>query len=384
VLCVEGRPDDARYVALALAPDAAVRSRIEAEVASETALSERDLSTYDVIFLCNVGRFDPSEAAAIRRFVLAGKGLAVFAGDLVQADNYHQWLGPREGEPAIMPVQLGQVLSDTGAGVDALNYRHPLVAPFRGQPQSGLLTTPVWRYWEMTPYHREQTRLALALTTGAPLVAEGRAGQGRCLVFATAASPESVDRTSQPPTPWTAFPVWPSFVPLIQETLHLLVQAETASHNVEVGQPLAGVSTVLPAGATLEFAGPMSSRRAEGEVERVPLTEQGPESAWTYLPPWRSGLYQLRATGTAIPPQWFAVNIATEESDLARYDPELLPAALKEHEDLESVELASTTRAARHPWFRYILILVGAMLLGESALAWRLGTRSAPAPTGRH
>jgi hypothetical protein len=71
------------------------------------------------------------------------------------------------------------------------------------------------------------------------------------------------------------------------------------------------------------------------------------------------------------------VNLTTDESDLTRFDPELLPTSLHGHEALESTEATAAVRISGHPWFRYLLVGVGILLVSESLLAWRLGTRGA-------
>ena len=57
VLCIEGEQNAAKYLALALAPGGDIRSRIRPETAAENALIETDLSRFDCVWLCNVGRF---------------------------------------------------------------------------------------------------------------------------------------------------------------------------------------------------------------------------------------------------------------------------------------------------------------------------------------
>lgn len=383
VLCVEGRTGEARFVALALAPESAGRSRVDVETAAETALAERDLSQYDVVVLCNVARFDGAEAAALRRFTNGGGGLAIFAGDLAQPENYHQWLGPTDGAAAVAPGRLGRIGSDAGSGIDALGYRHPLVAPFRGQSQAGLLTTPVWRYWEFVSYDREQTTIAMSLPSGAPLVIDAPSGRGRCLLFVTAPSMEAVDRTAQPPTPWTALPVWPSFVPLMQESMRWLAQGDATGRTLEVGATLSGSWTGTTAGLTLEMAGPSASRQGTGEAERVSLTNVDDDATWSYQPPLRAGAYVLRGTGGSRPAvgdaRWFALNVNVEESDPTRLDTEFLPSPLKKFEMHEAQEVAASLRGTRHPWFRWLLMATGGLLIVESWLAWRMGSPASAA-----
>lgn len=93
-LCVEGRLDEAAYLALALNPSPEDLSSVRVEqVAAESALLDRSLSPYDLICLCNVGRLTAAESAALRGFVSPGGRLAPFVGDQTQVDNFNAELG---------------------------------------------------------------------------------------------------------------------------------------------------------------------------------------------------------------------------------------------------------------------------------------------------
>ena len=92
VLCISGKPDSANHVALALSPGRSSQSMIRTELASESALLERDLAAYDCVVLCNVGRFGRDEAAVLREYARHGGGVIVFLGDQVTPESYNRWL----------------------------------------------------------------------------------------------------------------------------------------------------------------------------------------------------------------------------------------------------------------------------------------------------
>ena len=104
---------------------------------SEIALLEEDLNRYDCIFLCNVGRFGRDEASLLRRFLEQGGGVVVCLGDQVQATNYNSILGAEAGELQILPAQLGEPVPLGEYFFDPLEYRHPIVEPFRGHERVG-------------------------------------------------------------------------------------------------------------------------------------------------------------------------------------------------------------------------------------------------------
>jgi len=74
VLCVEGRPNAAKFVASALNPSASTDSPIQPTVIDEGKFADVRLDEYECVFLCNVGQITANEAARLRRFVKAGVG----------------------------------------------------------------------------------------------------------------------------------------------------------------------------------------------------------------------------------------------------------------------------------------------------------------------
>ena len=68
---------------------------VQAEVAAESALLERNLGGYDCVFLCNVAQFTASEARVLDAYLQSGGSLVFFLGDQVLADRYNRELGGR-------------------------------------------------------------------------------------------------------------------------------------------------------------------------------------------------------------------------------------------------------------------------------------------------
>ena len=212
--------------------------------------------------------------------------------------------------------------------------------------------------------------MALAFDNGDPAVIEQRVGRGRTILLTTAVSPDCVDRTTDPPTPWTALTTWPSFPPLVQEMLTFAVRGRFDARNVLVGEPLEGsLSGAMP-------TAPLTVQTPGGETERVPLQHTGEISAWSFGGTTFSGVYAVNLGPPLDQVQRFAVNVSTRESDLERTDPELLPGRFDPefHVDNAAGGLPSTKPAQ---YFRYFLGLVLVLLLSETALAWYFGNASA-------
>ena len=214
--------------------DASAPSVVAADVIVENTLLERDLSRYDCIFLCNVAQFTASGAHALDAFLKRGGGLVFFLGDQVLPERYNQELAGAKG-PRVLPAQIKELVSEAQYHFDPLNYRHPLLGVFQGREQSGLLTTPVYKYFRLALDPAGAARVALAFDGGDPAIVEQPIHRGRSILVATECSFSSMDTAHNP---WTTMPAWPSFVPLVQEILALAVRGQMAEHNVEVGQVL--------------------------------------------------------------------------------------------------------------------------------------------------
>ena len=373
VLCVRGKQDAARYVAYALEPRESTRPAVRWEIVPESALLERELAEYDCLFLCNVGRFGREETAALTRYRALGRGLVFFLGDQVQADNYNELLGGEFSGKPVIPVRLGAAVGDgnTLFGLDPLGYRHELLEVFRDAPNTGLLTTPVWRYLRLEPIEATGAQVVLAFDNGDPALVEAALGGGRSLVFATAASPASLDRSGPQPRPWTDIASWPSFPPLVQEMLSFVVRCSVTHRQLEVGQPMMGSLPNSSGTPDLQVTDPTGSR------ERVTAISQGGEAGWVYENTRRRGIYRAQGGSPEAAEQLYAVNVGTAESSLERFDVDALPSQFQRGLTPGDPSDATASIGGRRPLFRLLLAGVLALLLAESFCAWRFGNAAA-------
>jgi hypothetical protein len=364
VLCIYGRPGETRHIALALEPRRTDRPQVRVTEGGESAILESELSDYDCVVLSNIGRFSRDEASVLGDYLHRGGGLIVFLGDQVQFDNYNQELGGEVSKQRVLPARLLDFSQEAAYRFDPLEYRHPIAGTFRGFEKSGLLTTPIWKYVKLKP--SDDAVVALALEGGDPAVVEERIGRGMSLLFATAASPQSVSRTTDPPSPWTALASWPSFPPLVQEMLLRAVSRREEGRNVLVGEELVG----SVAGGTSQSAVNLTGPR--GVSQRVPLVPSGGESVWSLGATAFSGVYEAQLSAPA-KAQKFAVNVDPRESDLERVPADLLPGqialSLDRAEDAASLAAAAPGAA----YFRLILFAVLGLLACESLVAWWIG-----------
>jgi hypothetical protein len=331
-------------LAEALNPNPAGASPIRPVVVSEADFADVALADFDCIFLCNVGQFTGSEAERLARFAAAGKGVVFFLGDRIDAANYNGLSltpPPTNGAPQpakpLLPVRIGDVIANKQFGLDPLEYRHPIVAPFRGQERAGLLTTPVSRYFRLTKNDASPgVDTAASLTSGDPFIVTGTLGTGRVIVVATDGSLSSVDAPTG--EPWTTWPTWPSFLPLVREVLAYSLSGTLDSQQQLVGTPITS-RRALAAGVDMAA---LQIKDPEGRTKSVSLDASAADRTWSYDDPRHAGIYTLLGLPGGDLPK-FALNVNTAESDLRKLDASELPPEIEVRTSWQNADAAAAT-----------------------------------------
>jgi hypothetical protein len=372
VLCVEGRLGEARHLQLALNPGGQAATPIQADRISIGGLIQQDLDNYQLVCLCNVARFSKDEAGLLAGFVQRGGSLAFMLGDQVQLDNYNLLFA----EGASQVLLPGRLLSPSPPGLyrlDPLEYQHPLISVFQGQQRTGLLSTPVYRYQpvRLARSALPDTRVALALEGGDPLIIDHSCGEGRVLLVTTAISPLSRVSSAGTETSWSDLSSWPSFLPLVQEMVLFAAAGDRQSRQLAVGQRAAGNA---PSGQDVRSA---LIRDPAGQQQRLALQQGDGLVRWSFAETLSSGVYGVSYDEGQSWPDLFAVNVDTVESQLGRFERDRLPAAIGsvlEPGD-SPAEIGQQDRSLH--LFQWLLAAVLGLLLLETWLGHRLGRRAA-------
>ncbi len=373
---------------------------VQAEVAGENALLERNLSVYDCLFLCNVAQFTAGEAHAIGAYLEGGGSAIFFLGDQVSADRYNQELGVagenppaaeksgqnqsersqagqgRAGQgkpvaPRLLPAKLGNVKlgsaaerSPSPSRLDPLGYRHPIVQAFRGRGQNSLLTTPIFKYFQLALPPDSPAETVLAMPNGDPLIVERPHGRGRVLLVATSADPS-----------WTAMPLWPSFVPLVQEIVVWCAAGQLRQRNIAVGEPIEAVEPAAASEASPSVQSP------DGRSHSIRLRAAGDASWLTYADTAQSGIYALRFGPPINRSRLFAVNVDPSEGDLKRTEPAELRNDLWPNipfvcqtswRDMATAAAGAALNVGSRLHVDLLYAVLGLLFL-ETFFAWRLG-----------
>jgi hypothetical protein len=372
VLCIEGRPagrpfrGSADYVAAALATSHDASNDIQVERASEMALMDRNLDGYDCLFLCNVAQFTAGEASVLGSYLRRGGSLVFFLGDQVSAESYNRELGGSgaggEKRLRILPANIGRQIDRPQFRLDPLGYRHALLRPFREGGETSLLTTPVFKYYQLLPSDDPRMETVVGFIGGDPLVVESAAQRGRVLMVATSAEPS-----------WSGLPFWPSFVPLVQEMVSYGVLARVEQRNLMAGMP-------LKTSTTATAPGPVRVRTPDGETYPARVSGSGDQATISYADTSQSGIYTLRPEPPGEPRDTFAVNVDTRESDLEQVSLEELrnevwPGIPFEHQtSWQELGVNSEAGSAGH-YSRLpiaVLYVVLGLLFVETFVGWKM------------
>jgi len=372
VLLVNGRPAGdpwqgaTEYLRNALLSTAPGRGGavIVPEVVPETAILEiPQLERYEGIFLCEVSRFTKNEAQRLAAYSQQGGGLVFFLGPQVEAENYNRWLAGDDPQGVkLLPARLGDVIAQPADAaplrLDPLAYQHPIVAVWRGNPLSGLLETPIRKYYRFELPPGGPGRPVLGIQGGGPLVVEGSTRPGRVVVIGTPGGRSD----------WNYFSVWPSFVPVVQEIMKYALTRPDDGSNRLVGQPLLrNVGGVGAGTATVETP--------PGKKEQVRLTAHSDARLFSFTDTAQSGLYRADLPDAKA---WFAVNLDTRESDLAKLEMAdfrrlIWPASVPFHTELAPAGEGNVPAAGRSStdWHMFLLYAVLALLFVETFLGWK-------------
>ena len=235
VLCIGGRPAETKHLAWRSRRKLQSSRSIEVSEAPESRLAGKRPGAVRLCLLCNIGRFSQAEAEALLRFVSRGGGLIVFLGDQVQTENYNQLLAD-DATSRLLPARLVEFATTATYALDPLEYRHAIVAPFRGFPQSACSRRRFGNTCGLRPW-KEQKRRSLLVTVTRRL-SKCRSAEAAASWWRPPHRPIRSIAATDPPTPWTALPTWPSFPPLVHEMLRLALAGRGESRNLLVGEDL--------------------------------------------------------------------------------------------------------------------------------------------------
>jgi hypothetical protein len=313
VLCVNGnlagRASDTatHYLQLALAPKTAAggsESLIQPQVIKDGELRGFDLNQFECVFLCDVRSFDDSEALLLETYLKGGGAVVWCLGERINAENYNRLLF-RDGQgilPGMLMDRRGNAAQQTEVfGFDPLNFKHPILKVFQGNPNSGLERTQTFEYFRTKLGEHNPGTVALAFNTGDPAIIVQQVGAGKAILITT-----TVDKN------WGNLAIWPSFLPLLQELVIYAVSNNRSDQGLLAGEPWTRTLQTRGADVTAQV------RRPDGVVDPLTASSGANLADFHYDHTERAGIYDAEFGPPVSRKEKFAINVDAAESNLTR------------------------------------------------------------------
>lgn len=363
-------------------------SLFDAITVNESALTDEKLDEFDSICVANVPSISEEEVARLEKYVKPGRGLVIFLGDLVSADDYNEFLW-KDGT-GLLPAKIGRVKGDperkTTYYMKVADRRHPLFYKAGDLLLRQMESSMFYRYVEVdqatVESAGEDVEVLARLTDqdGTPLIIEKRYGRGRVLLVTTSADYD-----------WNKWCGSPSYLPLMHEMFAYLSHASSSRRNLVVGECFKSrfniwakeVRVFKPNGQSEKKTLSKSSASdrdcimthedtEDSGVYRIAFMEEREESE---TPESEGGAEKKREKKTA----HFSVNVDNSESDLTRctreelkkHVPEL-PFNMIKFKELSSLKVEDAGADLNFWWKMFVVIVLGLLVL-ETILAQVFG-----------
>lgn len=349
---------DGYFLANALLPytkERASKSYLELQFSTLDQITPDKLAGIEAVFLCNPGSVSAQVAQTLRDYTSSGGNLVIFPGPQTDAEQWKQnavWSD-------LLPATLSAAQHATGdsqmIGWQTQNFQHPITELWNDPGQGGLGTVKLFQYFPLKlkpPTAGAKPAVIVNLINGEPSVVEWKRGNGRVVLFNSAASPQ-----------WNNFPVHPAFVPFVQRLMGYLSRKSGAHINLIPGEPFVLDVPAEWAGREFTVQGPeKGSRQQPGGT----VLSDGTRTVIRYSDTAATGRYQIFMGRELVGN--FAVQLDPSESDLRQMDVTSLQTLSQPIAGEKSAPVAAHLVVSREFWTE-LMWIVGFILLAESALA---------------
>ncbi|RMF37832.1 MAG: hypothetical protein D6753_16925 [Planctomycetota bacterium] len=363
ILILEERPGSGKLLEIALQPTPQAENGWSVRTMTPLDAIGQDLAQWNVVVLDDGVEVTPELFDALVHFVENGGGVVCMFGPRSDPQAWQdlaggaatEWLGFRLVEPS----------PQGDWRVDPLEYRSPVVAPFAGFPAAGLLTTPIFRFWKIEPTAPQVLEIDAGLQGDAPWIVHRRSGHGMVVSWLSAPEAGSV----QQGVAWNAIAAWPSFVPLLQQSVRMVLDAGQAALNRTVGESLDGF-------APGDVQGHITITDPTGqEHSLVPAQRPDGRRVWRFdHTDWR-GVYRVQADAARVLP--YSVNIDVQQSRASTVEPSVLPIASKSATPSRPLDGARASQTpVQQSMARWLLVAMLALMACENLLGIYIGRRA--------
>jgi hypothetical protein len=371
VLLVDGEPgveplsSETDFLRAALAPTGADALPVRARVVRTSDFRASDLKGPRVAVLANVERLEPSQVAAVSRFLEAGGGVLFALGDKVDAAFANKAL--YQSGAGWLAAQIG---ATRGEAERRQSIAHPAPGTFIGPALTALgqgdhpalAGAGLFEYRVLEP--AKGASVIARLDTGDPWIVERPYGLGRSAIVAGPIDAEG-----------GTLPVNPDFVPLAHELIYHLASASSDAHATRPGEPIVfDLEPAPPAGVVkLRVTVP-----GGGVAEAAVIRSEGKVQA-RYDDTVEPGIYQFHLPGPPKASLFATVAADPRESDLRPTEPDLvttlereLPLTFQSDPDRLIGRLFTGGPESRHEIWRLLVLATLAGLWMEIWLTRRM------------
>jgi acyl-coenzyme A thioesterase PaaI-like protein len=268
----------------------------------------------------------------------------------------------------MLPFTLGAVRDRTresGGSLTSLDYSSAVFEQFSAPHSGDFATARVYRYRDLKPVG--DSGVIARFDDGSPALFARGAGRGRIAVWTS-----SLDEY------WTDLPLQPVWLPFVHELASHIARASDPRASFTAGDALdlSRHGELTASFTRADSAADLVLQAPSGRRDR--LTAQGS----THVAVLReAGIYELRGASTPVGSgRPIAVNVDLAESDLSRFDPQELiaavtaPMAVRPGGEAPPPGSPAETERRQTIWW-YLMAAALIFLVGETVFSNRLSTR---------
>jgi hypothetical protein len=341
------RRGGAYFLKAALNPFANDAGSLLPQIISSGDISSTRLAGVQKVFLTKISRLDNDEADALAKFLFRGGGLVYFLDG--NADTENLALLEKIIGPNTMPLRLSRrnIATNVLSGAQQIvrgDFKSPYLKLFAGAARQDLALLEFYDY-----YHAGATSaggVLLEYGDGSPAMASVHYGLGTLLILNFSAGELSSNLARQ-----RIFPAW------MQELTKSISTTEPPPSSHTIGETLhTEIWRSEMRSDLLSPAGAVVTTQRELTGERCALS----------FTPQQLGFYTL---GSPKPAYVFAINPATDQSDLRPMDKSLLPTEFADHHEAHLVGGGDdyAELAQGRPIFHWFVLGAVAVIFLESA-----------------
>ncbi|GAB4267352.1 MAG: hypothetical protein Kow0029_01860 [Candidatus Rifleibacteriota bacterium] len=269
-----------------------------------------NLSKYAAVCLINKRNFPGKLVDNLSKYLIAGGNLLIFLGDRVEPDVYNKLLIDELGGSYLLPARIFKRVGNAVARSVAykltdLDLGHAAFSIFARDGNGDPGRANIYEFFQVRP---NPSALTLCrMSHGLPGIVEEKRGQGRSLLITFSAD-----------TSWSDWPLKPTWLPFLQQSLISMVTAQAVQiGNVRPGMP---VSATL----SLNESDKVEIKKPDGKTISISTTQTSTGLMhFSTRETEQPGYYELKIGNRII--SAFTVNPPAEESKLKRMSLSKIP-----------------------------------------------------------